>query len=343
MNNLNTELPMFCPRENCEHFKSADNKIIKYGTYTTKGDPEPRQMFYCEGGDHKFSETAYSDLWGKHGSFKEYEQTAKLKCYGLNDIQIADVLEKDERTIAAWTEPMAVKSKQFHLWLCTTIGLIISFLQRDELWSYISKKTEQYWVFASIDVTTRFWIGFECGKRTTKTAKLLVKQVYKLGKWSNHRILKITTDKLKAYQNAIEFYFTDIKYVYLQIVKKRVRRILKTVKKAFIKGDYSGFPDKTQNTSYIERFNLTLRQKVAYLARKTLGYCKKIENFNDSLSINLFNYNYCCFHKSLRVRLPGRPSNKKFIKQYRGCTPAMKMNLTNAPLTWRFLFTAPVP
>ena len=198
-------------------------------------------------------------------------------------------------------------------------------------------------MFASIDVPSRFWIGFECGKRTTKTAKVLVKQVFNLGKWSNNRTLKITTDKLKAYQNAIELYFADIKYVYLQIVKKRVRRVLKTVKKSFIKGSSADFSGKTQNTSYIERFNLTLRQRVAYLARKTLGYCKKSKNLKLSLAINLFDYNYCRFHKSLRVRLPGRPSKKKFTKQYQGCTPAMTMKLTNAPLTWRFLFTAPVP
>jgi IS1 family transposase len=28
-------------------------------------------------------------------------------------------------------------------------------------------------------------------------------------------------------------------------------------------------------SSYVERFNLTLRQRVSYLQRKTLGYCKK--------------------------------------------------------------------
>jgi IS1 family transposase len=38
-----------------------------------------------------------------------------------------------------------------------------------------------------------------------------------------------------------------------------------TVKKYFVKGSEEDFPEKTQNTSYIERFNLTLRQHVAYL------------------------------------------------------------------------------
>ncbi len=76
-----------------------------------------------------------------------------------------------------------------------------------------------------------------------------------------------------------------------------VKRHLVTVKKCFVKGTEEDFPEKTQNTSYIERFNLTLRQHVAYLTRKTLGYCKNKQHFKQILWINLFNYNYIQFHR----------------------------------------------
>jgi DNA-binding CsgD family transcriptional regulator len=59
-------------------------------------------MLYCCGGKHRYSETSYSGLWGKQGSFKEYEQAAKLFCYGLSADEIADVLGKDVRTITTW-------------------------------------------------------------------------------------------------------------------------------------------------------------------------------------------------------------------------------------------------
>jgi hypothetical protein len=48
-------------------------------------------MFNCGKGKHRFSETGYCDLFGKHGSFKEYEQMSKLSCYGLSAEAIADV------------------------------------------------------------------------------------------------------------------------------------------------------------------------------------------------------------------------------------------------------------
>ncbi|MFI3188332.1 MAG: hypothetical protein QX190_02055 [Methylococcales bacterium] len=61
-----------------------DNKITKDGVYTTKNDGVVRQMFYCGKGEHRFSETGYCDLFGKQGSFKEYEQMCKLSGYGLS-------------------------------------------------------------------------------------------------------------------------------------------------------------------------------------------------------------------------------------------------------------------
>ena len=111
---VNTTLALFCPRRSCNCYQSTENKITKDGTYTTKSDPEPRQMLYCHGGKHRFSETGYSDLFGKHGSFKEYEQTAKLSCYGLSTDAIADVLQKDQRTIEHWKQAIGKKGGQFH-------------------------------------------------------------------------------------------------------------------------------------------------------------------------------------------------------------------------------------
>src|SRR5919197_3264037 len=75
------ELPLFCPLESCSHYQKPDNTIKKDGIYRTQSDPIPRQMYYCHGGRHRFSETHYSELKHKQGSMKEYEQTAKLKTH----------------------------------------------------------------------------------------------------------------------------------------------------------------------------------------------------------------------------------------------------------------------
>ncbi len=155
------------------------------------------------------------------------------------------------------------------------------------------------------------------------------------------RIIRVTTDKLAAYKNALEACFVDIPYVYLQIVKQRIKMRLKTVKKVFVIGTEKDFPKGTQNTSFVERIMLTLRQHICYLQRKTLGFCKSKPNFSNILWINLFNYNYIQCHKSLREII--NMEAKRFEQKYKHYTPAMKMGLTQAALDWRFLFTVPIP
>jgi IS1 family transposase len=299
-------------------------------------------MFRCCGGKHRFSETNYCELFGKHGSFKEYEQTAKLSTYGLSSDAIADVLDKDQRTIETWQRGISKKSEQFHLVMCLAVQLNLLFLQMDELWSYLTRKQRQLWVFIGFEVESRFWINFELGSRTTHTATKLVKGIEKyLGAFSIEKPLKITTDKLAAYKNAIESVLSATAYVYLQIVKQRINKRLVTVKKCFVKGTAADFTGKSQNTSYIERFNLTLRQRVSYLQRKSLGYCKKRSNFRAILWINLFDYNYRRFHKSLRIATDDIGTHK-FQRKWQHQTPAMALKLTQQELTWRFLFTVPV-
>ena len=132
----------------------------------------------------------------------------------------------------------------------------------------------------------------------------------------------------------------NVRYAYLQIVKQRRKRRLVTVKQRIVQGKETDFGNKTQNTSYIERFNLTVRQKVSYLQRKTLGYCKNQKNFQWVLWMNLFDYNYHQFHKSLRQDLTGR--SQKFKRRYQHLTPAMKMGLTSTQLEWQDLILAPI-
>ena len=46
--------------------------------------------------------------------------------YGLGVEQIADVLERDVRTIEGWVEGIAEKSQKFHEFICVAIALCVS-------------------------------------------------------------------------------------------------------------------------------------------------------------------------------------------------------------------------
>ena len=68
-----------------------------------------------------------------------------------------------------------------------------------------------------------------------------------LCKWDSAHLLKITTDKLAAYKNALLKQMQSINYVYLPIGKKRFKQKLKTVKKFWITGTEQDFPLQISN------------------------------------------------------------------------------------------------
>ncbi len=111
------------------------------------------------------------------------------------------------------------------------------------------------------------------GPRTNASASRLLIGLKKLVHLLDHQRVRVTTDKLAAYRHALTKHFPAQSYVYLQIVKKRWHRRLVTVKKCFIHGTSEDFPEKTQNTSYIERFNLTLRLGCLKMATEAQFCC----------------------------------------------------------------------
>ena len=176
LSKLDTALNLFCPRTTCPCHQKLDNTITKDGVYTTKGDKVTRQMLCCKKGKHRFSETGYCDLFGKHGSFKEYGQMCKLSCHGLSTDAIADVLEKDSRTIATWQRGVAKKTNLFHDLVCLSITLAVLSMQMDEPWPFLRNKNNQSWAFVGFGADSRFWMSFELGSRTAHTATKLVKR-----------------------------------------------------------------------------------------------------------------------------------------------------------------------
>ena len=81
----------------------------------------------------------------------------------------------------------------------------------------------------------------------------------------------------------------------------------------------------TLNTSFIERLNLTIRQSLAYLSRRTLSHARSKETLEDHLELVRCHYNFVRPHRALRF---GRETR----------TPAMQAGLTTRRLTLREVF-----
>ena len=137
-------------------------------------------------------------------------------------------------------------------------------VQMDELWSFVDDKGNQQWVWLAIDVDTREIVGCYIGNRTATSAQAL---------WQS----------MPAVYRQCAVIYSDFWAAYgVVLPSKRHRAVGK----------------ETGLTSYIERFNCTLRQRVSRLVRKTLSFSKKVDNHVSAIW-NFIHY----YNASLPARL----------------------------------------
>ena len=130
-------------------------------------------------------------------------------------------------------------------------------VQMDELWSFVDDKGNKQWVWLALDVETREIVGCHIGDRSKDSALALwqaMPAVYR-------QCAVIYTDYWEAYQAVLP--------------RQRHRAVGK----------------ETGLTSYIERFNNTLRQRVSRLVRKTLSFSKKLANHIAAIWNFIHHYN----------------------------------------------------
>ena len=130
-------------------------------------------------------------------------------------------------------------------------------MQCDELWSFVDKKGNKQWVWLALDADTREIIGVYIGERNELSARKLWKSLPPIYR-----------------QCAVAY--TDFWAAYGKVLpSKRHRAVGK----------------ETGKTSYIERFNNTLRQRVSRLVRKTLSFSKSLKNHIGAIWYFIHHYN----------------------------------------------------
>jgi insertion element IS1 protein InsB len=130
-------------------------------------------------------------------------------------------------------------------------------IQCDEMWSFVGDKGNKQWIWLALDVHTREIVGVYVGDRSEQGAREL---------WAS----------LPSVYRQCAVAYTDFWSAYaLVFPAKRHKAVGK----------------ETGKTSYIERFNCTMRQRVSRLVRKTLSFSKKLENHIGAIWLFVHHYN----------------------------------------------------
>jgi IS1 family transposase len=99
------------------------------------------------------------------------------------------------------------------------------------------------------------------------------------------------------------------------------------------------------NTAFVERLNLTLRQSLAALSRRTWSTLQEARQLLLQLEWWRAYYHFVRPHQSLRVALgqPRQGGGNRIPQRYRQRTPAMAAGLTGRRWTVRELLAYPLP
>ena len=125
--------------------------------------------------------------------------------------------------------------------------------------------------------------------------------------------------------------------LYAQVVKKMRRRRIIEVKRHVVIGTQAAVDEVLRfcgwviNTAFVERLNLSLRQRVAPIRRRSATSCKDEAGLDDQLTLFQVSYNFVLSHASLRLPLaePIATNDNGSAKLWQPRTPAMAAGLTD--------------
>lgn len=130
-------------------------------------------------------------------------------------------------------------------------------LQCDEMWSFVGSKRNKQWIWLALDQDSKELVGVNVGSRDRIGAE---------GLWNS----------LPPVYRQCAVCYTDFWAAYNEVIPTKRHHVV---------------GKETGKTNHIERFNLTMRQRISRLVRKTLSFSKKLENHIGAIWNFVHHYN----------------------------------------------------
>jgi transposase-like protein len=260
--------------------------------------------------------------------------------YGCPIQAIVHAFQLDERTVASWRDRAGRHCQQLHQALVPQGQLDAQHVQVDEI--RVKGRRMMAWMGLSVMVSTRLWLGGVVSvHRDRRLADRLLHQVRACCR--PLQAILVSTDGWAAYPGSIKRAFREkvkrtagrgraclqvwsglcIATVIKGTEKKRVVEVTRKMTRGTLEQAntllQSSLGGTVLNTALIERFNGTMRERLASLTRKCRHAAERLEALETGMYLIGCTYNWCFPHHEL--------STSKHVGS--ACTPAMAARLTD--------------
>ena len=324
---------LFCPNSTCRARGQIEQGNIRI-------HDRKRQRYRCTTCGHTFSARRGTMLEGLRKPSELIIIVVTLLAYGCPLQAIVHAYSLDERTVAAWRDRAGKQCEHVHQALVETSQLDLLHVQADEI--RVKGRAMIAWMGLAIMVSTRLWVGGVVSlKRDTALADRLMQHVRACSQAAC--AVLVATDGWNAYPKAILRAFRDkVKrpvgpgraslhvwpHLLIATVIKRTqkKRVVEVRRKMTLGTLTQACPlllmskgGTMLNTAFIERFNATMRERLAVLTRKCRHAAHRLHALHTGMYLIGCTYNFCFVHHEL--------SSGKHAGH--ACTPAMAAHLTD--------------
>jgi IS1 family transposase len=270
-----------------------------------------------------------------------------LLAYGCPVQAIVHAFGLDERTVANWRERAGKHCETVHQALVEQGKLDLLHVQADEI--RVKARGRIVWMGLAMMVSTRLWLaGAVSQTRDHTLADGLLHQVRRCSQ--KMCALLVCTDGWSAYPNSIRRAFrekqkrtagrgrcalevwpelhigTVIKCTLNKHLKEVIRQMNHGSLEAALKLLEHSRGGTMLNTSFIERFNGTMRERLATLTRKCRHATVQVSALQTGMYLLGTTYNFCWPHQELSCVREHATGKRHRV---RACTPAMAAQLTD--------------
>ena len=370
----------FCPHAGCRYRGWRGRGNLRANGHPNGG---PWRQFQCTACEGYFSEHHGTIFHGKQVAVELIVRVLACLAEGLGIRATVRVFEVAPNTVLHWLVEVAEQLTAFSAYyLC---DMHMSQLQLDELYAVLRevktgalsddeaiKRLERspYWVWTVMDPESKLLVVIDVGTRTLEMAQHVVHQVVQV--LAPDCVPLFVTDGFREYMTAFLTHFgrwiqpprhqdkgplpkprwmPQPQLLYAQVVMQYRRQRVVGVKHRVVFGTREAVKQVLAaygwqiNTSFVERLNLDIRQRVAAVGRRVNTLCQGEDSLHQQLVLFQTYHNFVLSHISLRQALliPEATNGKGSARVWRPCTPAMAAGLTDHVWTLKEILLFRVP
>jgi IS1 family transposase len=353
-----------CPNRICMYYRITDAHVHALVGDGVEGKIERIQTLRCQACTTTFSTRRDTPLYRLKTASHRVAEVLSALSEGLDVSAAVRVFGHRHATITTWLTRAGTHSATLHDRIFRDLHL--PHLQLDEIRTRLRSRAHGLWLWLAVDPITKIVPTLHLGARTQDAAHAVIHDLRQ--RLAPGCIPVFTSDGLNLYFYALtahfgqwvasvgrrtrqwqvtaELIYGQVKKVYRRRRLMRVTQVMRCGTRAALRAALTGLGLSGRlNTAFVERLNLTVRQSVAALVRRTWSTAQEAPHLLLHLEWWRAYYHFVRSHEALRVELgqPHERGGKRLRQRYRQRTPAMAAGVVSQRWSARDLLTLPLP